>query len=955
MPLIAVLAPIAASIALWVMTKSAMALVFAALGPVVAIATTIDARLHRRRARRDESRRFARDCETVSGEIDRALDRLRAQVEHEHPPVAIRAENLERDPTRWASAFDARMLLRLGTATTESGLELDQVAADSRDPMTRLAYERLRKQASLVPGAPLVVDPGAGVGFAGPEALTRAAARAVLVQVAVRFSPERVALEGATEWMTGLPHAREVAAVHPTFRSLSAGANADARSLVVATAASPARLPRELGVVVVFDAAGRAHVVRGGGAEPPTDPIIDFLGLETATAAAAHLAGAGRAEGIARDDDLPAQIALKELVRSPAAAGGERGLRSALGFGHSGVVEVDLARDGPHAVVGGTTGSGKSELLLSWILGMADGRGPDDVTFLFVDFKGGAAFEPLAGLPHCVGVITDLEPAESLRALGSLAAELRFRERTLSDAGLRSIDDAPALAKPFPRLVVVVDEYATLVEQQQDLHTAFSDIASRGRSLGVHLILCTQRPAGVVRDSILANCALRVSLRVHSQADSVAVVGTDAAALLPSRPLGRAVISRGGEAPRLLQVARSDASDIAAITAATAGMPKPRAPWLPPLATSIPLPAESRGTGIPGGRDRDALPLGIVDRPELQRQEVISWRPVEQGSLFVTGAGRSGKSGVLAAIEAAHGDFRCTRIAPGVAALWDALTEALDVGADGGQVPRDGARADRVLLIDDVDVTVAACREDYQPELLDLLARVLREGPASRVWAVVTAQRPSGGLHTLAALCGSAMVMRMSSRAEHVAAGGESGHYDPALPAGGARWLGARLQVFDTTSGAGMAAREQANQGGSVTRPRHAGARTEYIAAHRRVAVVSTAPARFARELAAARPHSQITILTERRPGEEPPALTAGEHDVVIVGDPQLWQGNWSLLAAALRSQTVLFDGCSLADLRAVTGRRELPPPFDRGERPLWCLAPGGDYRRARIDLQPGA
>jgi S-DNA-T family DNA segregation ATPase FtsK/SpoIIIE len=955
MPLIAVIAPIAASIALWMITKSAMALVFAALGPIVAIATTIDARLHRRKARRTESKRFAHDCEVIGAEIDRALDAMRARVESEYPSTAIRAENLVQDPSRWGAQLDARLAVRLGTATTTSRLELDLPAADSRDPVTRDAYARLRDRASLLPGTPLIVDPGAGVGFVGPEALTRAAARALLVQLAVRLSPERVALEGATEWMAGLPHAREVAAPHPTFRSLEATGSAPTRVLTVTTAATPAGLPRQLGVIVVFDATGRAQIARGGGPERPTDPVIDFLGLEAATVAAARLASAGHAEGIMRDDDLPHQVEFRELPRTPGPVAHESGLRCVLGIGHSGAVEIDLARDGPHAVVGGTTGSGKSELLLSWVLGMADGRGPDEVTFLFVDFKGGAAFEPLARLPHCVGVITDLEPAESLRALGSLTAELRYRERTLLEAGLRSIDNAPAESMPFPRLVVVVDEYATLVERQQDLHGVFGDIAARGRSLGVHLILCTQRPAGVVRDSILANCALRVSLRVHSQADSVAVVGTNAAALLPARPLGRAVISRGGEPPELLQVGHSDSSDVAAICDASAVSSPPRMPWLPPLATSISPPSTrpgraDLGESVPGG-----LPIGMVDRPELQLQEVISWDPSNQGSLLITGAGRSGKSGVLAAIEAANGGYHRAPIAPGVAALWDALTDALDGSPVTDVVAGRTRTPGRILLIDDLDLTIAACQQDYQSELVDLLGRVLREGPASGVWCAVTAQRASGGLHALAALCGSAMVLRMSSRAEHVGAGGDSSHYEAALPPGGARWLGHRVQVFDAAGGAGERAEtlpaEVSANSTMATRPRHAGARCDFVPREVDVAVVSTAPARFARAVSAARPGSTVTVLDERRATDDPVvqrAVTPGE-DVVVVGDPQLWQAHWSLLAATLRSRTVLFDGCSLAELRAVTGRRELPPPFDRGERTLWSLAPGGDFQRARL------
>src|SRR5690606_24676261 len=105
----------------------------------------------------------------------------------------------------------------------------------------------------------------------------------------------------------------------------------------------------------------------------------------------------------------------------------------------------------------------------------------------------------------------------------------------LRDLGVRDIGQAPALA----RLVIVVDEFAAMLDGFPDLHALFVDIAARGRSLGLHLILCTQRPAGVVKDSLLANCGLRMSLRVNNRADSTAILATDAAALIPATLPGR--------------------------------------------------------------------------------------------------------------------------------------------------------------------------------------------------------------------------------------------------------------------------------------------------------------------------------------------------------------------------------------------------------------------------------
>ena len=164
-----------------------------------------------------------------------------------------------------------------------------------------------------------------------------------------------------------------------------------------------------------------------------------------------------------------------------------------------------------------------------------------------MDFKGGAAFDACARLPHTVGMVTDLDEALVERALRALEAELQYRERLLRSAGadnLRAYHEREH-DEPLPRLVVVIDEFAKMAREQPELLAALVDVAQRGRTLGVHLILATQRPAGVVNDHIRTNTNLRIALRVQDAADSVDVIGErDAAEISRHRP-GRAYVRLG--------------------------------------------------------------------------------------------------------------------------------------------------------------------------------------------------------------------------------------------------------------------------------------------------------------------------------------------------------------------------------------------------------------------------
>ncbi|MDY0891781.1 FtsK/SpoIIIE domain-containing protein [Frigoribacterium sp. CFBP9030] len=378
-----------------------------------------------------------------------------------------------------------------------------------------------------------------------------------------------------------------------------------------------------------------------------------------------------------------------------------------VGHGIDGRFSFDLRTDGPHGLVAGTTGSGKSELLQSIVASLASSNTPDSMTFVLVDYKGGAAFRDLAALPHTVGLVTDLDPHLVERALESLGAELLRREHLLAEAGAKDIEDYLEVrdrrARPvvLPRLVIVIDEFASLARELPDFVTGLVNIAQRGRSLGVHLILATQRPTGVVTGDIRANTNLRIALRVTDDAESTDVIDArdsagiskstpgrafarlGAGALLPfqagrvggrapgaatvsDRPLWGAVVAEssiGGPLPTPPQEARvvdADETDLVQLVAAIAeaverlGRPDPHRPWLDALPDTITLDEIRRAHAVAptaGGR-LAAFPFGLEDHPSSQARRPATFDLEHDGHLYIVGAPRTGRSQVLRALAA---------------------------------------------------------------------------------------------------------------------------------------------------------------------------------------------------------------------------------------------------------------------------------------------------------------
>ena len=237
-------------------------------------------------------------------------------------------------------------------------------------------------------------------------------------------------------------------------------------------------------------------------------------------------------------------------------------------------VELNLHEraHGPHGLVAGTTGSGKSEILQSYILSMAVNFSPEDVGFLTIDFKGGGMANLFKDLPHMLGSITNLDGAASARALASIKAELQKRQRLFNQFGVnhingytklykegqKSTDKSGYPDKPLPHLFLISDEFAELKEHEPEFMTELVSTARIGRSLGVHLILATQKPSGVVNDQIWSNSRFKLALKVSDESDSNEIIKTPDAASI-TEP-GRAYLQVGNnEIYELFQSAWSGA------------------------------------------------------------------------------------------------------------------------------------------------------------------------------------------------------------------------------------------------------------------------------------------------------------------------------------------------------------------------------------------------------------
>ena len=603
-----------------------------------------------------------------------------------------------------------------------------------------------------------------GIGVVGGTEFTRSFARSLLIETAVTHGPADVDIvvvssedrANAWEWVKWLPHARRggSARIYSTPEEVAGWAAAVRRAW-----SRPSRpAPPEHVTVVVVDEPGwwreRAAPLRPlftdasmplrfvaltsaapdvpavcttvVAAQPDGRAAVDYLmdrrridGVFPFLAAEHVALGAARRLAPLDDPDvpivpappLPESVPLLRLLGLEAPTAGDvigrwsdtsRGrLLVTLGSSDRGPLIVDLVTDGPHALVAGAAGAGKSELVRTMLGGLAAGHPPEAVNFLLVDGGTGESFGPCTGLPHTVGVFGGLDEHLAARLVRCLRAELRHRADVIrgadasSFAELEDRDGAPALA----RLVLVVDEFALLSTAVPDVVPGLIEVAERGADLGVHLVLVTPRPAGAVDDRLRELMNVRVAMRMQDDGDSLDVVGIVDAAHFAQRHPGRGALRLGDGDVTLFQAATSsdrvgdgvpgassavdlvdvtpavvareltpmeqrlvriaaerrrrpggEATELERLVAAVAdaaqgsGRTVPRQPCPAPLPSVVEL--DTFFTQHPG----DGIPYALVDLPDEQRQEAAWWTPGAGGSMLVSGGAGAGTSSLLASL-----------------------------------------------------------------------------------------------------------------------------------------------------------------------------------------------------------------------------------------------------------------------------------------------------------------
>ncbi|MEU6480724.1 FtsK/SpoIIIE domain-containing protein [Streptomyces sp. NPDC047017] len=398
-------------------------------------------------------------------------------------------------------------------------------------------------------------------------------------------------------------------------------------------------------------------------------------------------------------DVLQLEPPTRDAIAARWRAGGQSTM-AVIGESYDGAFGIDIRRDGPHGLIAGTTGSGKSELLQTIVAALAVANTPENMTFVLVDYKGGSAFKDCVKLPHTVGMVTDLDAHLVERALESLGAELKRREHILAAADAKDIEDYQDLVRrdpshaPVPRLLIVIDEFASMVRDLPDFVTGLVNIAQRGRSLGIHLLLATQRPSGVVSPEIRANTNLRIALRVTDAGESTDVIDAPEAGHISKSTPGRAYVRLGhaslipfqsgrvgGRRPgaadprtlapwvsplawtdlgrAMLRKPKSEAreddeiTDLKVLVDAVReadralGIPAQHSPWLPALEDTLLL------DDIPAVRSQGSLPAapyGMEDLPAEQARRPVAVDFAAFGHLLVGGAPRSGRSQLLRTI-----------------------------------------------------------------------------------------------------------------------------------------------------------------------------------------------------------------------------------------------------------------------------------------------------------------
>jgi S-DNA-T family DNA segregation ATPase FtsK/SpoIIIE len=730
-------------------------------GGLAGVAGVVGRVREQRRAAREVQRRRDRWQALAEGAIEQAWAGAEQQHQHlvsHHPDIAgLVQRSAGLAPGRfWSSGWT----VRTGSHAAGSPVLIEPPAADQLSDPDPLLVGLLSRVPAAVVQQPRIVELSPGV----PLTCSRAVARRVVAELAVARAPESwalILLGAGWQPLHWLPAAWDPDHLGGLRQALDPGqlqrqlVQAPAERLILVD--HPQARQWSTGLL-----AERVLLVEPADPDGP-DGMDGMDGMDT-----------GTFERLLR---LLAPLRT-ECSRSPGrsatmASLGPQQAPMSLSLGRAGdgsVVTLDLREaaeggQGPHGLVVGATGSGKSELLRALICQLAQRHGPDELALLLIDHKGGAALQELSRLPQVAGLVTNLASADdAARVRSSLCSEVQRRQLVLREAGVESREALVATGAHLPRLVVVIDEFGELLDTDPDLLEVLVRIGRLGRSLGIHLVLSSQRVEEGRLRGLESHLRWRVCLRTFSTGESRAVLGVPDAGLLPPVP-GPGFLHVDGTLTRLQAVWSS--------APAVTPLPPPYIVLGAPPQPAEPVPTE-REVCIAEVRARHPVPVSPVclppldevisapdgpgvlrlDLPGQQRQPVVAvdW---DEGPLAVVGGPRSGRTTALLSMAAGllqdHPGARlallgadlCASAWVDAGAVWTCSDPAADpehvyAALEGLEAALSASGPPLLVLVDGV-AALRACGEDVTARLIRLAthgtARGLHLALAGHRWS----------------------------------------------------------------------------------------------------------------------------------------------------------------------------------------------------------------------------
>ncbi|MBE6853025.1 MAG: type VII secretion protein EssC [Ruminococcus sp.] len=374
------------------------------------------------------------------------------------------------------------------------------------------------------------------------------------------------------------------------------------------------------------------------------------------------------------------------------------GIRGCIGCGRDNkafYLDIHEKKHGPHGLAAGTTGSGKSEMLCTLILSLALNYHPDEISFVLIDYKGGGMSGLFESLPHTAGVLTNLSGGGNLagRALAAIRSEITRRQKLFSELNISHIDTYMQFFRDgktdegMPHIIIICDEFAELKKEQPEFISQLVSTARVGRSLGLHLILATQKPSGVVDDEIWSNSRFRLCLRVQDKSDSLGMLhrteaaditvtgrayvqigndeifelvqtGYSGAAYEPDADRGEASIIKEDASPSVLKTCEKNTSGSSQLEAVVSyisevceknGICKSAKLWPDPLPEEVMLSVTEAGSED-DSENKMKFTIGLADDPENRSVYAVRYDLYETGGILIAGEAGSGKTTLMSTI-----------------------------------------------------------------------------------------------------------------------------------------------------------------------------------------------------------------------------------------------------------------------------------------------------------------